>query len=90
MARKKEVGTSLKGLLESSALESVRLDIEAFIGSTKITVGELQQLSGGSVITLDSKLNHTVDLRLNGVTIGRGELVAVDDNFAVRITEIAE
>ena len=44
----------------------------------------------GTVVPLDATLNQSVELRLNGVAVARGELVAVGDSFAVRLTEIAK
>ncbi|MBL7358791.1 FliM/FliN family flagellar motor switch protein, partial [Escherichia coli] len=40
--------------------------------------------------TLDAQLNTPVELRLNGVAVARGELVAVGEKFGVRLTEIAQ
>lgn len=70
-------------------IDAVEVALEGFLGSAHMTVGDLSALEKGSVITLDATLNTAVELRLNGVAVARGELVAVGDNFAVRLTEIA-
>ena len=75
-------------MLAARLIEEVSL--EAFVGEAKLTVAELNAMKPGSSLTLDAALNRAVDLKLNGVTVARGELVAVGDNFGVRLTEIAE
>jgi flagellar motor switch protein FliN len=46
-------------------------------------------LSASDVIELDSEIDAPVDVRLDGKVIARGTLVAIGDNFGVRITEIS-
>ena len=70
-------------------IDAVEVSLDGFLGTARMTVGELTALEKGGVITLDATLNTAVELRLNGVAVARGELVAVGDNFAVRLTEIA-
>ena len=70
-------------------IDAVEVVLDGFLGSARMTVAELSALEKGGVITLDATLNTAVELRLNGVVIARGELVAVGDHFAVRLTEIA-
>lgn len=76
--------------LAARLIEEVEVLLEAFVGQSRLTVAELHALRPGDSITLDAALNRAVDLKLNNVTIARGELVAVGDNFGVRITELAE
>ena len=71
-------------------IESVEVQIEAFLGSARMTVAELTALAPDAVVELDAQLNAPVELRLNGVAIGHGELVAVGEKFAVRLTGIAK
>lgn len=75
--------------IDPAVIDTVEVVIEAYIGSATLTVGALSRLSKGEVIELDSQLGRDVELKLNGVVIAQGELVAVDENFAVRISEIA-
>jgi flagellar motor switch protein FliN/FliY len=53
-----------------------------------MTVRDLLGLSPGSVVELDRVAGSPVDLLVNGTLIARGEVVVVDDEFGVRITEI--
>lgn len=75
--------------LNTKVIDAVEVSIEAYLGAARMTVAELSALGAGSVVALDAALNADVELRLGGVLIGRGELVAVGDKFAVRITELS-
>lgn len=75
--------------INATVIDAVQVILEAVIGSASLTVAELTKLKAGDALPLDAQLNSEVDLRLNGKTIARGELVAVGDNFAVRLTELA-
>lgn len=70
-------------------IRSVKVRLTAHLGGAQITVGELQALKDGSIVALDRLADEPVDLLLEGQLVARGHLVAVDDNFGVRITEIA-
>lgn len=75
--------------INTKLIESVEVALDGFLGSARMTVAELSALKEGAVLSLDSALNAPVELRLNGVVVARGELVAVGDKFAVRLTEIS-
>lgn len=70
-------------------IDAVEIALDGYLGSARMTVAELTALRDGSVVALDTPLNGIVELRLNGAPVGRGELVAVGNHFAVRLTEIA-
>ena len=72
-----------------SVLDDLPVTVEAVLGVAKVTVGELGKLAPGDNFTLDRALGDPVELRLRGVTIAYGELVAVEDHFGIRIQEIA-
>ncbi len=69
-------------------IETVAVELDAVLGRAGMTVGDLTALKAGGVVPLDAPLNRQVELRLNGVAVARGELVAVDDRFGVRIEDI--
>jgi flagellar motor switch protein FliN/FliY len=71
-------------------IEHVSVALEAYLGDARMSVAEMSDLAKGSVVALDAPLNQPIDLRLNGVSVARGELVAVGDKFAVRLTEVAQ
>lgn len=74
--------------VDPDLIASVEVELEAILGSTVMTVSELMALKAGSTIELQSSLARDVELRLNGVAVARGELVAVGDHYGVRIIEI--
>ncbi|HEX2902111.1 MAG TPA: flagellar motor switch protein FliN [Jatrophihabitans sp.] len=69
-------------------LRDVSMDVTAQIGSTRMTISELLRLSEGAVVELDRAAGAPADLLVNGHLIARGEVVVIDENFALRITEI--
>lgn len=71
-------------------LSEVPMELSVEIGRTHITVGETLQLRAGSVITLDRLAGEPVDLLVNGTPIARGEVVVVDEQFGLRITQIGD
>ncbi len=75
--------------LNNRVIENVDVRLETFLGATTMTIAALGELRQGAVIALDAALNEAVEIRLNGVCIAHGELVAVGDKFGVRITAIA-
>ena len=74
--------------IDPSLIAGVEVKLEAVIGAATMTVAELMKLEKGSSVALESSLERDVELRLNGVAVARGELVAVGDNYGVRIVEI--
>ena len=76
--------------ISTRLIENVELRLETFLGSAGMTVADLTALGAGSVVTLDAPLNKAVELRLNGVAVAKGELVAVGEKFGVRLTEIIQ
>jgi flagellar motor switch protein FliN len=73
----------------NTLIDAVGVTVETYLGSASITVAELNALQTDGVVTLDAALNAQVELRVNGVPIAHGELVAVGDKFGVRITSLA-
>ncbi|MGB8909137.1 MAG: flagellar motor switch protein FliN [Candidatus Cybelea sp.] len=64
----------------------LRLTVE--LGSAKMSVAEILKLGSGSIVELDRAVSHPVDLLVNDRPIARGEIVAIDETFALRITEL--
>lgn len=69
-------------------LHGVLVRVSAQVGSSKMPISEILKLGTGSLIQLDRPAGAAVDLLVNGRTIARGEIVAVDDRYGLRITEI--
>jgi flagellar motor switch protein FliN/FliY len=70
-------------------LDAVDVRVETYLGETSMTIAQLNELKAGGVITLGATLDEPVELRVNGVRVARGELVAVGDKFGVRIISLA-
>ena len=64
------------------------LDVAVEIGRVKKTVNEVLELGEGSIIELDKQFSEPVDVWVNGNLIAKGSVVVIEDDFAVRITEI--
>jgi len=75
--------------IKSQLIDNVGVRLEAYLGGAPMTVGELAALAAGSVVPLDAPLSQSVELRLNGIAVAKGELVSVGDRFAVRLIEVS-
>jgi flagellar motor switch protein FliN/FliY len=69
-------------------LRDVSMEVTAQIGTTRMTINELLTLCDGAVVELDRAAGAPADLLVNGHMIAKGEVVVIDENFALRITEI--
>ena len=66
----------------------VPLEVSVEIGKTRMTVKEILEVRQGSLIELDRQAGDPVDIMVNGQLIARGDVVIIDDDFGVRVTEI--
>ena len=82
------LGTEQKENLQ--LLMDVPLQISVEIGSTKKKIKDILEFSQGTIIELERQAGAPVDVMVNGNLIARGDVVVIDDNFAVRITEIVK
>ena len=73
-----------------SVIRAVKFQVDAIVGDASLSLDELESLADGSVIPLSRAINEVISLRLNDVEIARGELVSIDDKFAVKITHVAD
>ena len=69
-------------------LMSVPLEISVEIGRTHKKVQDILSYTKGSLVVLDKLAGDQVDLFANGQCIARGDVVVIDDNFGIRITEV--
>lgn len=76
--------------LDSLVMRNVQVALRAKLGHVEMTVEDLLALKAGTVLKLDRALGEPVDLYLNDALVARGEIVAVDDNFGIRLTEVAQ
>jgi len=73
---------------ELQRLHDVPVELAVEIGRTRMTIGETLALGPGSIVSLNRLAGEPVDLLVNGRPIARGEVVVVDEEFGLRVTEI--
>jgi flagellar motor switch protein FliN len=69
-------------------LHDVPVELAVEIGRTRMTIGETLQLRPGSVVSLNRLAGEPVDLLVNGKTIAHGEVVVIDEEFGLRVTDV--
>lgn len=87
---KADNGIVLEGEQEENMelIMSVPLEVSVEIGRTKKLVKDILDFTKGSLVVLDKLAGEQVDLYVNGQCIAKGDVVVVEDNFGIRITEI--
>ena len=76
--------TSLDLLLDTEIPLTVRF------GSTRMLLQDLVRLGPGSVVDLNRGMDEPIDIMVNGYLVARGDVVSVQGNYALRVTEIRE
>ena len=66
----------------------IPLEVSVELGRKRMSIREILDMGAGSIVELDKIAGEPVDLLVNGRLVARGEVVVIEDNFAVRITEI--
>ena len=69
-------------------LRDVIMGVSVELGRTRLTVQEILGLTPGSIVELDRAAGAPVDVLVNGTLIAHGEVVVVDEEFAVRISDV--
>jgi len=75
-------------LADIDLLLDVPLQITVELGQAKRTIRELLELGQGSILHLTRHAGEPVDVLVNGQHIARGEVVVIDENFGIRVTEV--
>ena len=73
---------------ELSRLHDVSVELAVEVGRTRMTIREALALGPGSIVTLNRLAGEPVDLLVNGKPIARGEVVVIDEQLGLRLTEI--
>lgn len=71
-----------------SLVQDVPVDLVVEIGRARMTIREMLAIGRGSIIALDKLAGEPADLLVNGRLVARGEVVAIDEEFGLRVTEI--
>jgi flagellar motor switch protein FliN/FliY len=77
-------------LANPNPLHSIRTRLRVCVGEVELSVGELLAATEHQVLVLDRAVDHPVDMLIEGKVVARGQLVAIDGCFAVRITELPQ
>ncbi|MCI9146930.1 MAG: flagellar motor switch protein FliN [Hungatella sp.] len=83
-----EAGLGEEDKTNQEMLMKVPLEISVEIGRTKRLVRDILEFTQGTLVVLDKMAGEQVDLFVNGQCIAKGDIVVVEDNFGIRITEI--
>jgi flagellar motor switch protein FliN len=81
-------GATASGGAELERLYDVPVELAVEIGRTRMTIRETLALGPGSIVTLNRLAGEPVDLLVNGKPIARGEVVVLDEEFGLRVTEV--
>jgi flagellar motor switch protein FliN len=81
-------GAPASGGAELERLFDVPVELAVEIGRTHMTIRETLALGPGSIVTLNRLAGEPVDLLVNGKPIARGEVVVLDEEFGLRVTEV--
>ena len=71
-------------------LRDIPVKVSVILGRARLSVEDLIDLSAGSLIGLDRKIGEPIDILVNGRLVARGELVVIDENIGISITEIVK
>jgi flagellar motor switch protein FliN/FliY len=82
------VAPAAEAFADLRRLSAVPVDLSVEIGRARMSVGETLELREGSVVTLDRMAGEPVDLLVNGKPIARGEVVVIDEQFGLRLTQV--
>jgi len=74
--------------VDTRALGEIPVQVNVELGGTEMTLKEILELSEGSIIELNRLAGEPLDLKVGGQLVAQGEVVAVDDYYGLRITNV--
>ena len=74
--------------MESRLLGDIPVQVTVELGSTELSLKEILELSEGSIVELNRLAGEPLDLKVGGQLVAQGEVVAVDDSYGLRITNV--
>ena len=74
----------------TALLDDASLTLTVELGRTRETIETALEFGDQSLVELDRMVGDPVDIMVNGMLFGRGEVVTVDENFGVRVTEVVQ
>jgi len=76
------------GKIEPHALGDIPVQVTVELGKTELSLKEILELSEGSIVELTRMAGEPLDLKVGGQLVAQGEVVAVDDYYGLRITNV--
>jgi flagellar motor switch protein FliN/FliY len=84
-----ELGEETKGEnIEQHALGSIPVTATVELGQSDLSLKEILELAEGSIIELNRLAGEPLDLKVGGQLVAQGEVVAIDDYYGLRITNV--
>ena len=80
--------TGMEGISGLDLILDVPLKVTVELGRTRMQIRDVLDLGKGSVVELDKLAGEPVDMLVNGKLIAKGEVVVIDENFGIRVTDI--
>ena len=74
--------------ISQRSLGDIPVQVTAELGQTKMNLKEILDLAEGSIVELERLAGEPLDLKVGGQVVAQGEVVAIDDNYGLRITNI--
>ena len=69
-------------------LDNIEISCDVRLGASKHSISDIMKMDEGTIIELDRLTGEPADFRVNGVTIARGDVIVIDENFGIRLTDI--
>ena len=69
-------------------LDNIEISCDVRLGASKQSISDIMKMDEGTIIELDRLTGEPADFRVNGVTIARGDVIVIDENFGIRLTDI--
>jgi len=83
-----KAGSSERADVNLDLVLDIPVDVSLRVGTTDISIRDLVSLVEGSVVALDQDAGDLMDVLVNGTLIAHGEIVVVDDQYGVRLTDV--
>ncbi|MBI5698707.1 flagellar motor switch protein FliN [Candidatus Saganbacteria bacterium] len=74
--------------LNEKTIGEIPVEATVELGRTRLSLREVLELAEGSIIELERLAGEPLDLKVGGQLVAQGEVVAVDDNYGIRITNV--
>ena len=76
--------------MKLGSVRQAKVEARVELGRTELSVGDLATIGSGSIVKLERLAGEPVDFVVAGELLARGEVVVIDENFGIRLTELVE